>query len=506
MNSLKRRGQVMVLACVTMLVIALTIMMSYNVNLAIHERMRLQQHADAMAFSLAVLEARSLNTAAHGNRAIGSALVAGITLQAYVAIAANLIPQMQYSVNHHEVYLKGEKFLCNLCPFNKAMCKHCPHVPIAEAAVACFKGLLGRVTGGHASTKGAAQGGMSDLHRQIMAIHKDMDDYIKWTRAQMQSGNLLSELKQDNGPFIEGELNLLASVSQKAWACGVEGSSIDGECNPINGGSGNYWGPGQRDQLEMQTAMAARPDMDDGEHRNAANMAHEDFTNGPNPQNAKITDPPKPIACQGSLRGTWWYQVPISGGTVESNGTAKATFDIPSSHMHTEWGCKEIPRWFGDDYPSGHSDMPPQTAGTDYFINFRVSSDSSISYGEPNAYAGAMQQLRRNGRNGAGGADKHYPWQLTAEGRTTVNIPDDKPWSLVLPPIGPGFAVAKAKAYFHQMEHWEQPPNSFDPFWHAKLHYFGRQELKTALNAAGDSDGAQVAGVAPVEGDLNPGK
>ncbi len=502
MNSLKRRGQVMVLACVTMLVIALTIMMSYNVNLAIHERMRLQQHADSMAFSLAVLEARALNTAAHGNRAIGSALVAGISVQGFVAIAANLIPQMQHSVQHHRVYKDGEELLCNLC---KRKCVHCQHVQLAKASIACFEGLVGRVTAGHSATKGAAQGAMADLHRQITDIHKDMNAYITWTKNQMKEGNLLKELKDDNGPHIEGELNLLASVSQAAWACGVEGSTIDGECNAINGGSGNYWGAGQRDQLEMNTAMAARPDLDDKKHKNAANMAHEDFTNGPIPDKGKIENPPKPYGCI-KLPGKWEYTVPIAGGTVESNGTQKATFDIPSSPVYTEWGCKAIPKWWGRDDAKGHSDMPPGTAGTDYFINFRVSSDQTISYGEPNAYAGAKQQLRRNGRNGAGGADKNYPWQLTAQGRTTVNIPDDKPWSLVLPPIGQGFAVAKAKAYFHQMEHWEQPPNSFDPFWHAKLHYFGRQELQTALNRAGDTDGARVAATAPVEGDINPGK
>jgi hypothetical protein len=67
---------------------------------------------------------------------------------------------------------------------------------------------------------------------------------------------------------------------------------------------------------------------------------------------------------------------------------------------------------------------------------------------------------------------------------------------------GKGYAVAKAKVYFHQLGSWTAPPNLFDPFWRAKLHFFSKSELTDAVKQAGDSDGASMLGDgAPAEGE-----
>ena len=81
----------MVLACLTMLMIALTLMLSFSLNNAIHEKIRIQMHADAQAYSVAVLEARTFNTLAYTNRAIAAALVAQMSLHAWMAIASEAV-------------------------------------------------------------------------------------------------------------------------------------------------------------------------------------------------------------------------------------------------------------------------------------------------------------------------------------------------------------------------------------------------------------------------------
>jgi hypothetical protein len=78
-------GQVMVLGCVTLLTMALMLMLSFNLTNAIHEKIRLQSHSDAMAYSIAVVEARSFNYFAYTNRAEAAAYVTMCTLHAYMA-------------------------------------------------------------------------------------------------------------------------------------------------------------------------------------------------------------------------------------------------------------------------------------------------------------------------------------------------------------------------------------------------------------------------------------
>jgi hypothetical protein len=61
-------GQALVLACLMMLVIALAVITTVNLGHHIHERQRLQNTADAAAYSTAALEARAFNFYAFVNR------------------------------------------------------------------------------------------------------------------------------------------------------------------------------------------------------------------------------------------------------------------------------------------------------------------------------------------------------------------------------------------------------------------------------------------------------
>ena len=83
-----QRGQVMPLAAVSVLVLALMVFLNMNILRSVHERIRLQNYADSRAFSMAVQEARTFNFFAYSNRAIAGAYVALGTLHAWESEAS----------------------------------------------------------------------------------------------------------------------------------------------------------------------------------------------------------------------------------------------------------------------------------------------------------------------------------------------------------------------------------------------------------------------------------
>ncbi|WP_257462440.1 pilus assembly protein TadG-related protein [Archangium lipolyticum] len=68
-RSLERQeGQALVLACVLMLILSIALITTVNIGHGVHERIRLQNTADAAAYSTAAMEARAFNFYAFTNR------------------------------------------------------------------------------------------------------------------------------------------------------------------------------------------------------------------------------------------------------------------------------------------------------------------------------------------------------------------------------------------------------------------------------------------------------
>lgn len=79
-NSMRHReGQSLVLACLMILIVSLAVITTVNVGHTIHERVRLQNTADAAAFSMAAVEARAFNFYAFTNRTQVSHYVSAMT-------------------------------------------------------------------------------------------------------------------------------------------------------------------------------------------------------------------------------------------------------------------------------------------------------------------------------------------------------------------------------------------------------------------------------------------
>ena len=74
----------------SLLVLALIVFITFNVTVAVQQKIKLQNYADAKAFSLAVAEARTLNYLRYTNRAIASSYVGMANVHAYMSEAAML--------------------------------------------------------------------------------------------------------------------------------------------------------------------------------------------------------------------------------------------------------------------------------------------------------------------------------------------------------------------------------------------------------------------------------
>lgn len=84
------RGQALVVGAVAMLVLAVTVMTSVSIGHGVYEKIKLQDSADAQAYSLAVKEARAYNFLAYTNRAMIVHYSAMLTFMSYVSHALYL--------------------------------------------------------------------------------------------------------------------------------------------------------------------------------------------------------------------------------------------------------------------------------------------------------------------------------------------------------------------------------------------------------------------------------
>jgi hypothetical protein len=81
MRSRENRGQTLVVACLAVLILSLATLATVTLGSSIHERIRLQNAADAAAYSTAAMEARAFNLYAFANRTQASHYVSAMAWQ-----------------------------------------------------------------------------------------------------------------------------------------------------------------------------------------------------------------------------------------------------------------------------------------------------------------------------------------------------------------------------------------------------------------------------------------
>ena len=482
------RGQVLPLACVVLLTCAVMMMASFSVANAVHERTRIQAAADAHAFTVATLEARGMNTVAFMNRAIAGAIVAEMGIHAWRALA-------RHNVNMYYAGMEAFIFVgiieIGKCP--KFNFQHCVHAfqawKIAADYYKTYKNKKSELEGKDQQWKDAVTA-YSDLIKTINGDQKKILDKVK-SEIGMSSVTLTQMLKK-TAP--QASVNMqVHDYNKKNFACALEGSSFDDECEAPSWKSvGTVSSAGDRTKVMESAAMAARTKWEVGSmfERSASDTGYR----GSIPIGIPVYNPSKMMDIQSE---GMYLMIGMSNNASVDNNKIKAESGVGVVIVTWKHG-------FGVGYAeSGEPPSSPEYEGVPCdgsggcFINFRLINQGGESdYGQPATY-GVINQDLRTMRNGA-----DRPWEINGTGEVKMPNGDGK---FKYVPSGQGYGVAKGKTYFHQLDKWSAPPNLFDPFWRAKLHPFIREELKDVLGKVGDSNGQQIigSGQTAVEGVVN---
>lgn len=203
-EDLRKSGQVIVLGMMGLFIMALAVILTLNIGHAIHEKIKLQNAADAASYSIAAREAQVFNFFAFTNRAQIAHYSLALTLQSYINYLSfvygsyGIVRDMTW--NAATVYYK----ICETAvdPYLKSL--YCALYGVAEAiADGLFTPLVEGVDNllhrqpillGYPLDRGVAEiiDGITELNKNAL-----------W-RAQLQQGLLLNTILLSGGyPFIE---------------------------------------------------------------------------------------------------------------------------------------------------------------------------------------------------------------------------------------------------------------------------------------------------------------
>ena len=520
------RGQSIILGVVTLLVLALTVFVTLNVGVAVQQKIRVQNYADAKAFSQAVTEARALNYIVYNNRAIASAYASMANTHAYMSEAAMLVDlKMSASVIMGEISAI-EYGLCFCCcsPFGCAPCcfSHCIHG--FEANINSIGLLIDWVSGRMGSRirqmDSPARNLMNALNAQVLARYG----------AEMYASGRVAAMLVGSGPG-----NLKDGNMQRAAGVTSDNATV-GAFNAANFARVFSTNTNQKRRIMTETVNATRQDF-------GWNRFYPGITTILFPQ---ISDIVKASLWMGP-KGMWTVQqVPdvgitaggrsafadgespmMMGGTAiitrdaaaaTPQGRALASFDwgtLLGTWRHGA-GVGPLPTFaaLGPGEMSGGQlnrhradlgilDMfnrPHQGSGhnnprfnMENFLEFNP--ETRFPYNQPAVYGAASTDGRytEHGRRG--------PWENTSSGTVRVSGVGSQQGVLTLANTRRTNAFSKAMVYYHRIGDWSDYPNLFNPYWRAKLHPLTQTDL-VALGLV-DSEAAAVtlgASVVPTGG------
>ena len=173
-RSLRRqRGQALPLGALGLLIMALAIIATMNLGQAVHEKIKLQNSADAAAYSLAAMEARAFNFIALTNRVQIVHYNSAMALQSYLSYAGYCLG-MFGTVKDLLVDLSMGVQAGAQLPY-PANVPYLPMVPIYTAIAAAARMLFG-----------FAKAGYKALHEMTTPVIEALGSFNKMSIWQMQ--------------------------------------------------------------------------------------------------------------------------------------------------------------------------------------------------------------------------------------------------------------------------------------------------------------------------------
>lgn len=506
------RGQTLVLAVVTLLVMAATMLASFNLAHTVHERIRLQVAADTHAYSAAVLQARALNTSAYLNRTIAALLVAELALHEWMALASHDVAMLDAAWRMFARVTAMEAALCR-----PRRPEHCRDARDAFQIMQQYRQLHSQYEAELQAKSTAFDAAVAALSQAIRNTKVEEDQYVRSIADELGGRGVLQTVVSQTAPRATMFPNV-HPLNRKNLACALEDSPLDSECSQATNSlvTGRPIADASvRSTVIQNAANAARVPFEYDGDRNVA-LTHADFRGRAKNQ---VRNPSLMMRTQ--REGS--FQVNYSGAAFQSRvGQDLARSSNPGHLAHdigsasgSGWGQVRWRHGFafrgvnastfsdqsgGQQNPGGmpHSSFTGMCRdAASCFIHFRSDPTPDTDWGQPNAYGAVSQDLRALQKGGRGA------YEVNEQGTITMKA-GGKAYRVTLVPRNTGVAVAKAKAYYHQLgASWALQPNAFDPFWRAKLHFLKREQALILFTILGDRNSVEALnGGAPVEGDL----
>jgi hypothetical protein len=531
-----QQGQAMVLGCVSVLVMALVLFSILNVNRSLHERIRLQHTADASAFSMAVAEARAFNFYAYSNRAIASAYVAIATMHAYMSYIA-MLTDVDASMAIAMAMISLQEYAeCCSCDGFPCEPQHCVHGAEADADAAVYgiDYLDESVANKLQNMESSFAGAVSAAGDHIEAIY-DSETALKLALYGLIAVGKIDKLNTAN----LGSANTNANGTTNTVLVGVNEVSLNSAYDTSDDNKDN------RKKIMTAVVNATRPGFTwdrggaVGALANPLVVLEYFFLEGQVVSDCEVGTPyflvtgtPNALFESGGRTAMVADSVG-SGGTAFGTDAAKdevgkkidsfdwATFIVnwndgvwplnslpfaaafgPGEVKTGSSGVHQVDQGVelgGSPHNSGDHDTKAvgETDGDDFdtskFMEFNITDDDSKDYNQPKVFASASSQTRYNdyGQKGpwelGGDDDTGISWNLggadTSYTDSNGHHSDPSVGKVKMTNTGTAHAVSKAMVYYHRIGDWQEPPNFWNPYWHAKLDAMTLSEATIAVGA-----------------------
>lgn len=495
----RRRGQIMVLGALSVLIVALMLLFTLNMGQSVFEKIRIQQVADSVTFSEATIEARAFNYFAYTNRANLSLLVSAVSAHSFMNMAT-MVVEINMAAALNDFIMAGMEIgECCSCPFCSCVI-HCIH-----AGFDTVDGVMYFIE-------------TIDLADKVSDIDDEFEDFVdaindhmkKITDDQKDVRDTIKLQMPIIGQQIQGEFAPQASLALQIE--GINSQEYDHAFEDKQNG----------DAVKQEKAAFVATEAANGTREGMLlgllmeglrlNFNFSAFVLSDTMEDFESdtpifdTDSSVSLYIGGSKvieNGGSPFQV-VSEGGPGPEGKGVGAIDL--AMVHSEAYCEESIMFGMSMLGSGENGMHlgliwPMVCGADHtgkfeclyeaggdngcFMLFHSEDDSSRDYGQPKVYAFMNQDLRLDFEGNKG------PWELNESGEVKVNLGGDvgEKKMQLSNARGDGLAMSKALVYYHWPHKstggWKEHPNFFNPFWRAKLQPFRSSEAQEVLTLAG---------------------
>jgi hypothetical protein len=497
------RGQTLVLGALSFLILALMVVLSFNLSHALRKKISLQQHSDVLAYSMAVMEARALNYYAVSNRSIAASYVAMNSLHAYMA-AASVTGQMMRAASENFEKIAIIEF--GLCAAKRDP-KHCREgsqaVRISQKYSRAGRDYDNKVRGLEGNFNTLQRG----LDQLVDNLHASQAQVHQRTRESLRDGQAhgLSQLTRVNAPGASALPEEVGKLNTNEFDCAVDGK-------PCSGSVANS-APKARARVMTEVANASRPSWPANRGLSGSFPSH---------LHSRFLQELRNIPGEGShypVRHVGTAKTAQSSGEVHGSGQASGNEGLViaadeegrmfNKWKHGLWESKYKSEVWSSQTGGGHTsrfahsgqhrfegvnarDLDTCTRSGNCFMKFRANDDPQRDWGQPRVYSYLTRSLRGDDKG------KPLPWELNRS--ATVTFRQGATTGKLTLAAGEGAALSKALVYYHRLgdkDGWREAPNLFAPYWRAKLHPFTPQQAVQVLEAAQDKDAARLVQSSP---------